>query len=124
MRFKTTVLIAVLSAAASANISPPEAYAYPVPWAPADGPLTLHYASEGGSTTPVFVIVDTLGEEVIRLVGARVSGGRAEGFYDGYPEMVVFEAEWDGCNADGRPVNAGTYLCYVRYSIFRFIVVR
>ncbi|MCX7022537.1 MAG: hypothetical protein NTW26_09760 [bacterium] len=124
MRFTITIVFAILFAAASANVSPAEAYAYPVPWVPAEGPLTLHYESGWNSSPPTFIVVDTLGEEVIRLVGARVSGGRAEGVYDGYPEMVVFEAEWDGCNAGGRPVNAGTYLCFVRGSIFRFIVVR
>jgi hypothetical protein len=123
MRFKTTVVFAIFCAAAAANVSPPETYAYPVPWAPADGLLTLHYES-GNETPPTFVIVDTLGEEVIRLVGARVGGRRAEGVFDGYDEAFVYEASWDGCNAGGRPVNAGTYLCFVRYSTFRFIVVR
>jgi hypothetical protein len=122
MRHTITVLLAVLLTAASANVSPPEVYAYPVPWAPADGPLTLHYEADNDEP-PDFVIVDTLGEEVIRLTGERVSPGGAVGF-DEYRVIVTYEATWDGCNAGGRPVNAGTYLCFVRGRIFRFIVVR
>ncbi len=98
-------------------------YAYPVPWSPSEGPLTLHYES-GNDNAPTFIIVDALGEEIARLAGARVNQGRAESI-DGYEyEIVEFEAVWDGRNRNGRPVKAGTYFCYVKNRVFRFIVVR
>jgi hypothetical protein len=117
------VCLLLVPAVASANIGTySTGYAYPVPWAPADGPLTLHYESGGSSSPPTFVIVDTLGEEVVRLTGERVyTGAVGSGDYDA---LAVFEVAWDGCNAGGRPVKAGTYLCYVQGHIFRFIVVR
>ncbi|HUT99222.1 MAG TPA: hypothetical protein VM054_09125 [bacterium] len=119
-----TALVLLAPVGAYANIGTlVYCYAYPVPWSPAEGPLTLHYES-GGSSPPTFIVVDTLGEEVISLVGARVNGGRSEGVFGDYDDVAVFEANWDGCNASGHPVNAGTYLCFVRSRIFRFIVVR
>ncbi len=128
MRMKRAVcglmaLLALVPIGSFANIGTlVYSYAYPVPWTPADGPLTLHYES-GNEKPPTFIIVDTLGEEVIRLTGERVNTGGVVGF-DEYDVLVTFEATWDGCNAGGRPVNAGTYLCFVRASIFRFIVAR
>ncbi len=117
-------LLALVPIGAFANVGTfVYSYAYPVPWSPSAGSLTLHYESGSGSA-PTFIIVDTLGEEVIRLTGVRVNQGRAE-HIDGYEyEAVGFEAVWDGCNRNGHPVKAGTYLCYVRGRVFRFIVVR
>lgn len=128
MRMKRAVcglmaLLALVPIGAFANVGTlVYSYAYPVPWSPSAGPLTLHYESGSGSA-PTFIIVDAMGEEIARLAGVRVNQGRAE-HIDWYEyELVEFEAVWDGCNRDGRPVKAGTYLCYVEGQVFRFIVV-
>ncbi|MCK4594174.1 hypothetical protein KAU45_06700 [bacterium] len=119
-----TALLALVPIGAFANVGTfVYSYAYPVPWSPSAGSLTLHYES-GNVNAPTFIIVDALGEEVARLTGVRIAHGRAENI-DGYEfEVVEFEAVWDGCNRNGRPVKAGTYLCYVGGRVFRFIVVR
>lgn len=115
-------LLVVLSVFAWADPAPTShAYAYPTPWACGDGDLTFHLEiSWELSSPPVFVVVDLAGEEVVRVSGS-VPWTRVEG------EDYVYEAVWDGRNADGRPVAPGTFICYVegiQETAFRFIVTR
>ncbi|HDR06676.1 MAG TPA: hypothetical protein ENN88_03495 [Candidatus Coatesbacteria bacterium] len=117
-------LLTCISAFAWADVGAgaPVAYAYPTPWACGGGELTLHFESgEMLSSPPTFVIVDMAGVEVIRVRGELAVWRKDEegGF--------IYEAAWDGRNADGRLVAPGTYICYVegvRDTAFRFIVKR
>ncbi|OGD79594.1 MAG: hypothetical protein A2Y64_08035 [Candidatus Coatesbacteria bacterium RBG_13_66_14] len=119
------VLLVVMTPLAWANSMPEitgHGFAYPTPWVCGDGELTFRLETIWELPSPiVFVVIDTAGDEVI-----RVEGGPA-GAQSIYGYSFFFEAVWDGRNADGRLVAPGTYICYVEGvsdSAFRFIVTR
>jgi hypothetical protein len=121
---KLTLALLLFAGTAWANLGtlPGHGYAYPVPWSSDDGLLTLHF-EDYNSNVPTFIIVDLLGEEITRLTGELVRQDSAEE-YDGGETEYVFEAHWNGETASGRPVAAGTYLCFVEDIYFRFILNR
>jgi hypothetical protein len=114
-----SILLFLLMVSVSAE-SAVKAFAYPTPWSFGEGDLTLRIISTG-EITPVFIVCDMSGDEVISLSG-KLTGTVSE---DGF--SLIYEAVWDGRNADGQPVSPGTYICYVEGvsdTIFRFIVTR
>ncbi|MCK4594176.1 hypothetical protein KAU45_06710 [bacterium] len=128
MRNLLSILLFLLMVSVSAE-SAVEALAYPTPWSFGEGDLTLRIIFNKGfkplaskEITPVFIVCDMSGYEVISLSGELTGTVSEDGF------SLIYEAVWDGRNADGRLVAPGTYICYVEgvpdAAVFRFIVKR
>lgn len=120
MKARNLTAVVVFLLAAVSVAAAVEAYAFPTPWSFGEGDLTLRIISTG-EITPVFIVCDMSGNEVISLSG-ELTGTVSED-----DVSLIYEAVWDGRNSDGRPVAPGTYICYVEGvagSSFRFIVTR
>ncbi len=119
MKKLTALLLTVLAIAASAEVV--QGYAYPTPWEFGDAPLTLR-ADLSVDEAVTFTLLDQSGNEVLTLSGEY----QGEETVDG-ETVYRYEASWDGLNAAGRAVVAGSYLCVVEGgggAVFRLIVTR
>ncbi|MCD4733034.1 hypothetical protein K8R78_02220 [bacterium] len=113
------ILLTFLVLAVSAEVV--QGYAYPTPWEFGDTPLTLR-ADLTSVEAVTFTLLDQSGNEVLTLSGEY----QGEETVDG-ETVYRYEAQWDGLNAAGRAVVAGSYLCVVEGgggAVFRLIVTR
>lgn len=119
MKKLLTLLLVILALSASAEVV--QGYAYPTPWEFGGEPLTLR-ADLSSADIVTFTLFDQGGHEVLTLSGEY----QGEETVDG-ETVYRYEARWDGLNAAGRVVVAGSYLCVIEGgsgAVFRLIVTR